>query len=799
MRLVKQSIYQFIKKYERVLTTFVVLFGFFLLILPSPLFEDPVCTVITDRNGVLLGAHIASDGQYRFPETDSVSDKFAESIIAFEDKRFRRHIGVDFRAFGRAILQNIKARSVVSGGSTLTMQVIRLSRKNKSRTYFEKIIEVALATRIELSYSKDEILRLYASYSPFGGNVVGIDAAAWRYFGTIPEKLTWAEAATLAVLPNSPTLIRPGKNQSQLLDKRNRLLKKLQEIGKISQEIYELSLTEPLPEAPNPFPNDAAHLLDKARLSKKYNSIKKTTLIADYQIKINALVRSHHNYMKQNQVNNAAAIVLDTETGEVVAYVGNLTDFSDVTNGNFVDIIQSERSTGSILKPFLYASMLSDGELLPNTLVYDIPTRFGGFAPKNYNRGYVGAVPANEALARSLNIPAARMLRDYGIGKFYRKLEQAGMTTLHENARHYGLSLILGGCEAKLWDLVGMYSSMARSLKNFNARGNKYLPHDYHEPIVFQSNTKKKKYDWTDYEETSDFDASAIWFMFKAMLDVERPSTESNWEMFSSSEPIAWKTGTSFGFRDAWAVGVTPRYTVGVWVGNADGEGRPGVVGVYAAAPLLFDIFDVLPDAESWFSFPEKDMAEAEICTKSGYLAGANCTETELRAIPKSGLNFEVCPYHKIVHLDKERRFRVHAGCESTENFMSESWFILPPSVENYYKSKNADYKFLPPFRSDCSDNESGSNAEMDLIYPHSELKIFVPVELDGTPGRTVFEAAHRRTDAKIFWYLDKKLIAQTDNIHSIELRPAKGSHTLTLTDDKGESLTRIFEVLSEK
>ncbi len=789
----------FVSRQKIVIAIQVILWTFYWFSLPNPLFDTPLCTVLTDSKNELLGAHIATDGQYRFPETQNVPEKFAQSIVTFEDKRFFSHIGIDLKALARAVKQNVNSDEVKSGGSTLSMQVIRLSRKNKSRTYFEKFIELILATRLEIRYSKTEILKLYASYAPFGGNVVGIDAASWRYFGISADKLTWAQSATLAVLPNSPAMIHPGKNRQNLLKKRDRLLHKLYETGKIDAETLELALEEYLPDNPTPFPNDAVHLLEKLRAESSDAAVHKSTLIADYQRKTNSIVLQHHKRLKENSINNLAAIILDTQTGEVLAYVGNLTDFYDQTDGNFVDVIQAERSTGSILKPFLYASMLSDGELLPKTLVYDIPTRFGSFSPKNYNRGYDGAVTADRALARSLNIPAARMLRDYGIGKFYRKLEQAGLTSLHNHARHYGLSLVLGGCEAKLWELTAMYASMARSLNNYKARGNKYMTSDYRMPtIIADKNKKNDKEEWTNYEDFSDFDASALWFMFKAMLEVERPDAGSNWERFSSSEPIAWKTGTSFGFRDAWAIGVTPRYTVGVWAGNADGEGRPGLVGVFAAAPVLFDIFSFLPDSDSWFPFPAADMRETDICQLSGYIAGANCPDTKRTAIPASGLNTDVCPYHKIIHLDANREFRVHAGCESTDNIRSEAWFVLPPSVENHYKTKHASYRFLPPYRPDCEPEGDRSGTDMELLYPHDNLKLYLPVEIDGTQGKTVFEAAHRRASAHIFWYIDDKLIAETHNIHSIELRPNKGIHTLTLTDELGETLSRTFEVLNE-
>ncbi len=766
----------------------------YFFILPSPLFNSPLSTVIVDRNGELLGASVAADEQYRFPETDSVPYKFKKAVLTFEDKRFYFHPGVDIISIIRAIKQNLTAGKIVSGGSTVTMQVIRLSRKIKERTFIEKIKEIILATRLELSYSKDDILKMYVSHAPFGANVVGLDAAAWRWFGVSPDKLSWAQAATLAVLPNSPGLIYPGRNRETLRKKRNKLLKKLFEQNIIDYETFKLSSDEDIPEKPKPFPSLAPHLL--MRISESGMQITKTTLDAEIQRKVNETVRKHYKRLSGNYIHNLAVLVADVKTGEILAYVGNYVG-AGKNNAADVDIITSERSTGSILKPFLYAAMLSDGDLLPNTLVLDIPTRIGGYTPKNYGRGYDGAVPAKEALARSLNIPAVRMLKQYGQEKFYHKLEDIGLTTLHYPPDHYGLSLILGGCEGRLDEICAAYASAARTLNNYETYGFRYKKSDFH-PLCFDFKTSKRyNKNNDDFDENSFFSASAVWFTFNAMLDVERPDDELNWRMFRSSEPVAWKTGTSFGFRDAWSVGVTPEYVVGVWAGNADGEGRPGIVGIKAAAPVLFDVFSVLPDAENKFVMPEADMAEAEICKESGYIASDNCINVQKKMIPASGLKTSSCPYHKLVHLDKSLKFRVNASCENPEDIKTVSWFVLPPAAEIYYKQKNAFYRCLPPYRSDCA-GDYDENTNMELIYPFKNTKIYVPADLDGKLGKTVFEAAHRNKNAVIYWYVDKELKGKTKGIHRIELRPGKGKHILTLIDDKGEKIVKEFEILNK-
>ncbi len=772
-------------------------FGFLFLcafwkILPNPLFHEPICTVLIDRNGELLGAHIADDGQYRFPESKTVPEKFKQSLIAFEDKRFYKHIGVDFLSLARAFKQNISKQKKISGGSTLTMQLIRLSRKIHKRTIYEKLIEVILAFRLELSYSKDEILALYASHAPFGGNVVGLEAASWRYFGVGSEKLSWAQSATLAVLPNSPGLIHPGRNREALLQKRNRLLLKLLQKQIIDNQTYELAVEEDVPQINKAFPDIAHHLLMRAKTEKILSY--KTTLDYEIQNKINQIVNENKLRLSGNNINNIAVLVSETESGNVIAYIGNINDFSDDKNQNSVDIIQAERSTGSILKPFLYAAMLTEGDILPNTLVFDIPTRIGGYTPKNYQRAYDGAVPAHKALARSLNIPAVRMLQTYGIEKFYNKLKAIGLSSLHQIPDHYGLSLILGGCEGSLWELCGIYASMARTLLHYEEYGYQYNKKDFHPLKYYSENTKADKK--IIFENHSFFSASAVYYTFQAMIDVERPDDESNWEMFRSSEKIAWKTGTSFGFRDAWAIGVTPKYVVGVWVGNADGEGRPGIVGLKAAAPILFNVFDVLPDAENWFQEPLNDMIEADICKISGHLASPVCNEIEKQYIPIAGIRSDPCPYHTIIHLDSDEQYRVNGECESVNTMHSVSWFVLPPTVEFYYKKHNASYQYLPPFRTDCEENADTPEKNMELIYPYHNTVIYVPIELNGQIGKTVFEATHRNKNIKIFWYIDDKPLGVTVGIHQIELSPKPGVHSLTLLDEHGEKIIKKFEII---
>ncbi|MFH2142494.1 MAG: penicillin-binding protein 1C [Bacteroidota bacterium] len=788
------------RSYKITLFFIVVVIILFWKSLPDPLFNDGYSTVLISAKDELLGAYIANDGQWRFPEIDTVPEKFAIAITTFEDKRFYYHGGIDPFALIRALIINISTGNRVSGASTLTMQVIRLSRKGKSRTIKEKIIEMYLAFRLECSSSKEEILSLYASHAPFGGNVVGIEAAAWRYFGRTPNELSWSESCLMAVLPNSPALIHPGKNRKELIIKRNNLLKKLFKEGIISMETYQLSVIEPIPEKPKAFPQLTPHLLMRYYTENKGKNVEskiRTTIDLNIQKKADFIISEKYKDYSGNGINNMAALIVEVESGEVVSYSGNISNFSLENNGNHVDIITSNRSSGSILKPFLYAAMLTDGDILPNTLVPDIPTNIDGYNPKNYNLSNDGAVPAKRALARSLNIPAVRMLRDYGIQKFIHVLQKAGLTSIDKSADHYGLSLILGGCEANLWDLCGAYASMARSLNHFAGFSGQYNSCDYFPPEYIYDREKQKR--GVDICKFSVFSASAIWFTFNAMLDVERPTDKSNWEQFTSSRKIAWKTGTSFGFRDGWAIGITPDYVIGVWVGNADGEGRPNLTGLTTAAPVLFELFEILPVRKSWFDPPYDDMEKVAVCKRSGYLASEICDEVDTLFIPVNGLRFKKCPYHQIVHLDQSEKYRVHSDCEEPSNMIHIPWFVLPPAMEWYFKSKNSFYKSLPPYRPDCIETMKPNNTKsMEIIYPKDPTKIYVPIELNENVGKTVFEVAHRNPNTTIYWHIDDEYIGETKSFHQMAVSPSKGKHVLTLLDENGEKVTQIFEIISK-
>ena len=764
------------KKIKRVFLLFIViLLALFWLCLPAELFKDPYSSVIRDKNGILLSARIAKDGQWRFSKSDSIPKKYEKAVLLFEDEYFHYHVGVNPVSLFRAFNQNLFSDKIVSGGSTITMQLIRLSRKGRSRSYKEKIIEIILALRLELTHSKEEILNLYASHAPFGGNVVGLEAASWRYYGRSSHLLSWGEMATLAVLPNAPSLIYPGKNQELLLKKRNKLLDKLSKSGVFSSEDCYLAKEEPLPQKPFPLPQNANHLLNLAAKQGQSNKQLLTSIDSKIQLSLNELISRYHFKLAQNEIQNAAILVIDVKNANVISYVGN-TNCRVEDCGSRVDLIQAQRSTGSTLKPLLYMSMLDNGLLLPDALLADIPTKISGYSPENFYRTFDGAVPASEALTRSLNVPAVKLLQQYGVPEFYSRLNELGFNSINKGPSHYGLSLILGGAECSLWELCSAYYLLAKKLNN-----------EVVVPISFFKNDKVKT-----SNQLKRFSKASIYQVFEMLTQVNRPLEEGAWKIFESSRKIAWKTGTSFGQRDAWSIGITPEYIVGVWVGNADGEGRPGLTGLQMAAPLMFKTFKKL-ESSSWFSSPEKELATIEVCKESGFRKGPNCPNSLFIRTNPMGIHFPICDYHYTIYTDTDERYRVNSNCYEIANMKEKKWFSLPPVQEWFYRLKHPSYKKLPNLHPQCL----GENEQlMDLIYPNEGLQLYIPKDLNGELSATVFEIAHKNPSSEIFWYMDEQFLGVTKRAHKMEVVANQGVHKFVFTDQMGNSFEKSIEFI---
>ena len=718
--------------------------------------ELPYSTYVNDSQGKLLSASIASDEQWRFPVIEELPEKFAQAIIVYEDKRFLRHPGIDPFAIARAAKQNIQAQKVVSGASTLTMQLARLISHHPERSILYKLLEMRIALRLELWYDKEEILRWYSSLAPFGGNVVGLEAACWRYYSKPPEKLSWAEAATLAVLPNAPALIHVNRNRDQLLTKRDYLLGLLHQEGRLDAMDLEAALIEPLPSKTHPLPQEAPHLLDLKRKGVQVDHVN-----IDHQLQQSSasVMNQLYDEWRQNEIYNAAVMILDTKSGDVLAYHGNV---PMTTQEQSVDMIQARRSSGSILKPFLYAHMIDRGMITPEELVWDIPTYISGFNPTNYNKTYAGAVPVDEALQRSLNVPFVRLLRAYGISPFLERLGEHGLSTLDRSADHYGLSLILGGGEVTLWDLVHAYRKMGAAL--------------------------------IDKDEDYLLSLASVYKTLDALKGLNRPDEEGDWQRMSSRASMAWKTGTSYGHRDAWAIGVHPELTIGVWVGNADGEGREGIIGTKTAGRLLFALAGKANLSNTWFDEPLEEMRYLRKCHHSGLLASSTCEKVDTVLWPGITERAEVCTYHRSYVVTEDDKWRLDGDCHNDLDAKSKAYLELPVTVAYYYKRSHPEWSPVPPLSPGCRSHPQ--DGAMDIVYPEPNELIYLPKDLNAAQQSLIVRVAHTRQQAKLYWYLDDNYKGETRDFHSYAFLPEAGDHVITVVDDAGYKLSRKVTIL---
>ena len=782
-----------LKKIRQLKLTYIILLlvvffipTFYVLIpLPYPLFPDDYSMVVLDANGKMLRVFLNRNQQWCFPPDENlkIPMKLKNAVLQFEDRHFYRHPGVNPVSLVRAFYQNIRAGRTVSGASTLTMQLARLMQP-KPRTYPNKLLEILQAVKIEIKYSKEEILRMYLDHAPYGGNIIGYQAASWRYFGKRPEQLTWGEAATLAVLPNSPGLISPVVNREKLSEKKNRLLRKLRQAGFIDQESFELAKLEPLPSRTIPFPFIAPHLTEALHRKVVSNKIIRTTIKKEIQRQAAETVREQLENLRHLGIRNGAALIAETKSGKVRAYVGSQDFFATGSNGQ-VDGVKAARSSGSILKPFLYALAMDDGLILPQTVIRDVPTYFGSYSPTNADQKFSGLVSAREALVRSLNVPAVRLLNAYGLYSFYRFLQDAGVSTLFRPPDDYGLPLILGGAEVNLWDLAQLF----RGLGNYGV---------FSDLQVLERKDSKRENSYFSSGKSL-ISPGACYLVLNILRELKRPGAEYYWQQYQNQWQIAWKTGTSYGQRDAWAVGVSPQWTIAVWVGNFDGEPNPEIKGASCAGPLLFDLFNLLPKdaAKSWFAEPSANLSPVKICLETGFRAGADCPHTTVVEAPMGMKPLKQCPYHKSVFVTSDERYQVCSLCWESEHRHKISLLFYPPDVAQYLRERGQVLASIPPHNPACPGLQAGN--PMQIVYPGQNARLWIPRDIDGRFQQVTLRVAHRQPASTIFWYIDNRYLGETKENHVKALTIPAGWHTLEVVDRMGNRDRRRFFVALKK
>lgn len=745
---------------------------YFLFPFQEPLFANNYGSLIKSNDGQILEAFINEQEQWHFPPTqDSIPHKLEQAVIHFEDENFHHHIGVDFKAIIRAAIGNLKAGKIISGASTIHMQVARM-RNPKPRTFINKLKESLDAIRIYLHFSDEEVLKAYLQHAPYGGNVIGYETASYKFFDKSPKQLTWGEAATLAIMPNAPGMIYPGKTSVQLKAKRNRLLNKLYRKNVITEYTNKLASIEPIPTKFYSFQKPAPHL---ARyLQKQYpdKQLIETTIDLSIQKLANQIASRYQTILGAYDIHNLSILIADTKTGAIKAYVGSSEFFDKFHNGQ-VDGVQAVRSSGSILKPFLYALAMEEGLILPNTLIRDLPTYFDGFSPSNANDKYAGVITAEQALIQSLNIPAVRLLNAYGYFQFYQFLKYAGISSLFRNADDYGLPIILGGAEVSLWEMIPIYRALANE--------GRYTPNT----LLLKNELKEPK---------KLFSSGASYLTLEMISNLVRPGAEHYWQKFNQQEKIAWKTGTSFGHKDAWAMGVNSQYTIGVWAGNFTGESNKNLSGASSAGPILFDLFQSLnrENKNNWFDYNEMDFKEKKICTLSGLSASNSCPEVQMQLVPIEMNSMKICNYHKKVYLSNNLQFQVCSSCWSKYGKIEQDLLIYPPDIAYYLRLNGQYVDNIKPHAPDCSNYVSANSTK--IIYPNLSSKLFLPRDYDGTLQAVICKLATNKAVEEVYWYLNDIYLGSTTDKHQMAIKFKKGENTLKVIDNiGGEDSHTIF------
>ena len=739
----------------------VSVFAIGVLLTPIPDLNLSYSKVVYDKNGQLLSARIAKDEQWRFPIDGELPDPLMKSIVYFEDEYFYKHPGVNPVSLIKALYQNYKAKRVVRGGSTITMQVMRMYFGNKKRTYWQKGVEILGALKLDLLYSKNDILKIWASIAPFGGNTVGASTASWRYFNRSLDQLSYAEYATLAVLPNTPAKVHMTKNVDALKSKRNQLLKKLFDNQVIDSTELILSLEEEIEFKQKRLPQNSLHFLNFLNDRHPNQFIYHSTIDPVYQQLLIETLEEYSGIYQFDGIENAAAVVIDFRLNEVVAYVGN-TKYKGKAM-RFVDCVQAPRSYGSLLKPLLYTYAIDQGYFLPHENIKDIPTNIKGFTPKNFDRKFRGVVPMDQMVSKSLNVPAVRILNYVGLESFHNILkEDLGFSHIHTDPEHHGLSLILGGAESTMWEMSRAYKGLVR---------NQYEIKNAFNEVKCLKNEQEQKHPFA-------FHPTSAWYALEAMMSVNRPKEEQHFIKLGGQK-IAWKTGTSYGHRDSWAIGANDQYVVAVWVGNENGDGIYDLTGVKKAAPILFRMMRYLDHAGK---LKEKEIwtDRVQACTQSGMLKGHLCNQTYTLKVPKFSHHLRHCTHHQLVISD-EIDFQ-----------KKDTLYYLTP-VENYYFTQFSGENLSLPKYAQLS---GASEFSLNIVYPEANAVIMVPKKLDGDYSSVQLKANSATKQNTLFWFLNGTFLQKTEDIHLVTVQLDEGTHDLLINDAQGNRDALRFSVI---
>jgi len=739
--------------------------------LPKELLHRPNACFVYSREGRLLAAFTSRDYFWRLPVTlDEIAPRLVASVLAVEDRHYYHHPGVNPVSLLQAAVANFRAGHTVRGGSTITMQIARMTEP-KSRTVTHKLFEIFRAFQLEARYSKDELLEMYFNLAPYGGNIEGIGAASHFFFGKRPSELTWAEAALLTAIPGSPEKFRPDRNLDDARQRAAFILARLQHEGVITQSEYEAALAEEIPANRLDVPRVAPHLAASLWAANPDSSRLHTTLRYDFQISCERLATKYHRVYEAKDIHNLAIVVIDNVRSEIVAQVGS-PDFGDNLHDGQVDAATAPRSPGSALKPFVYGLAFDRGTWSPETRVPDLPVSYRGYRPVNYDETYHGVVSVREALIQSLNIPAVNAASEVGLQDFHGTLCRGGLSSLDRPYYEYGLPLVLGACEVRLTELANLYATLARE-------------------GVYQPATNLMGAPTASGVRL--LSPEACYLLSVILVDLHRPDLPDAWRSTAGLFPVAWKTGTSYGRRDAWAVGYTPRYTVGVWAGNCAGEGSVDLVGALTAAPVMFDVFSQIvrdPD-KSWFTAPP-GVSEREVCAVSGQPAGRFCETTTTEQFIIGVSPGATCAIHRPIFVDATSGLRLSANClagHAYERRVCEMW---PPRIAAWLVEHDLS-KPLPPYDPNCM---AVAAADAPCIVSPEDGSVFEFIdELPAEYQKIRLQASLPAGGGTVHWFLDGRHLSTVQAGSETFLTPTRGHHRLLCLDATGHSASASFEV----
>lgn len=728
--------------------------------------------VMLSKNNRVLHAFLTSDEKWRMKtELDEIIPTLKKAIVYKEDKYFYKHWGVNPMAVTRALFNNIVQRRKTSGASTITMQVARLLQP-KRRTYANKVVEMFRAFQLEMHYTKDEILQMYLNLVPYGGNIEGVKAASLLYFGRMPHQLSLAQITALAIIPNRPTSWVIGRTNEQIVEARNKWLRRFGAAQVFEPQFIKTALKEQLNATRNEAPHEAQHLAYRLRTRYPDEPIIRTTIDKSKQDKIQQLVANYVRRLKTRGIFNASILVVNNQNKQVEAYIGS-PFFYDKKHAGQVDGVRAVRSPGSTLKPFAYALGFDKGKLTPKTMVADVPINLNGYTPENFYKKFNGLVNIETSLANSLNIPAVKALKMIGVNYFISKLREARFRQIVKDEKKLGYSMILGGCGVTLEELTNLFAVYGNQGRYTNLR---YLKSD------------------TITIDRQLISSAAAYVITENLTKANRPDLPSSFENTIRIPKVAWKTGTSYGRRDAWSIGYNAQYTVGVWVGNFSGEGVKSLVGAEVATPLLFQVFNAIDynSKKEWFKAP-KSLKVRWVCAETGLPPRSFCKNQVIDYyLPLISPN-EKCNHLKEIAVSQDGQKSYCLTCRPENNFKKVLYPNLAPEMVAFYNMEGIAYKKIP-----------GHNPQCTRIFEHpapiinslSANKQYI-VDRDEPPELMLTCIAHNEVKT-VYWYINDQFHKAASPLDKVFFKPTRGTMKISCSDDQGKSTSMTIRVLYE-